>query len=52
MFVDKDTNKWKLFQINILDMHPTEDISLLKIQGDHWEETTIKVSFEEQFSSF
>lgn len=52
MFVDKAINQWKIFPINLVDTHPAEDVALLKFNGDHWKETTIRVSFEMQFSSF
>jgi Trypsin-like peptidase domain len=52
MFADKETNKWAIWNAIICDTHPTEDVALLKMAGNHWGETTIRVSFEKQFSSF
>lgn len=52
MFINKVTNKWTVYSATSCDTHPTEDVALLKMDGNHWEETTIKISFQKQFSSF
>ncbi len=52
MFVDKKTNKWVSWNANVLDTHSTEDVAFLKMDGEHWQETAIRVSFEKQFSGF
>lgn len=52
MFVDSSTNTWKLFNADTCDIHPAEDVALLKMRGDRWKETRIRISFEMQFSSF
>jgi hypothetical protein len=52
LFIDKETNKWSIFNADTCDIHPTEDVALLKMRGEHWKETTIRISFEKQFSSF
>ncbi len=52
MFVNNETNKWVVSSANICDIHPKEDVALLKMNGNHWQETTIRISFTKQFSSF
>lgn len=52
MFADRVTSKWQVWNADICDIHPKEDVALLKMRSEHWEETTIKVSFEKQFSAF
>jgi hypothetical protein len=52
MFINEATNKWTSFNANICDIHPTEDVALLMMGGEHWKDTTIRISFEKQFSSF
>ena len=52
MFVDKETNKWQVFNVDTCDIHPTEDVALLKMRNGDWYPTDVKVSFEKQFSSF
>lgn len=52
LFIDKTTNQWTVHNSDTCDTHPSEDVALLKMRGEHWEETTIKVSFEKQFASF
>lgn len=52
MFVNEVTNKWTSYNAKVCDIHPKEDVALLKMGGEHWKDTTIKISFEKQFSSF
>jgi len=52
LFIDKKTNKWAAFNAEICDIHPIEDIALLKIKGKHPQDTGICISFEKMFSSF
>lgn len=52
MFVQKETGKWTVWNADLCDVHPSEDVALLKMRNDHWEEAAFKVSFEKQFSAF
>jgi hypothetical protein len=52
MFVDETTNKWTSFNANICDIHLAEDVALIMMGGEHWKDTTIRISFEKQFASF
>lgn len=52
LFVDKKTNKWATFNVEISDIHPREDVALLRVKGGHWQDTKIRISFESMFSSF
>jgi len=51
MFMDDKFKRWKVFNCNVLDIHPTEDVAFLKMGGEHWQQTNIKVSFERHNSA-
>ncbi|ODS34449.1 MAG: hypothetical protein SCARUB_00400 [Candidatus Scalindua rubra] len=51
MFVESTENKWRFFNANTVDIHPVEDVALLRLGGNHWKTSGIKVSFEPQYSS-
>jgi trypsin-like peptidase len=52
LFIDETTNKWKIFNADRADTHPTEDVTLLKMRGWTPLQTGVSVSFEMQFASF
>ena len=51
LFINKEVNEWRTFNADTQDIHPTEDVALLKMGGDHWEKSEVSISFEKQFAS-
>lgn len=52
LFINKETNKWEIFNADRADTHPTEDVAVLKMRQGTWYKTDVKISFEMQFASF
>jgi hypothetical protein len=52
LFIDKKNNKWKIFNADKVDIHPTEDVAVLKMRDGKWYSTDVRVNFEMQFASF
>ena len=52
MFVNANNNQWEVQNIDICDIHPKEDVALLKLSGFRLTEKAIEISFDKQFSAF